>query len=550
MKALIQTIGLLTILWGSSLPLAWPMVSGKALAAAVKAAPKNPNLQKLFRRGMDAYESKSFDDAVDLFTQLLQKQPDSIPAKIQLARTLYQLKRFPEAYKLFLQIEDVNILEPDPSYEYGQSAFRSNDYANALKAFRNVPTGHPMFDLAGYYGGISAFKLGDYQLALDLFEQAVVLPSKLLKSQKLYQKEAERLLIQKQKQEVQSSIPPNSPNAKPGAAPAPAEPPEPPPPYRRLIAERRLSIIPKIANQTHQTVDNRSSNHDIRSGLLDLRLGADKNSNSAKGPHWILQTAFAVKSIEGASSEILVAPDARAEQENFVIRKNAPRSVISFDLDTGAEWAIATGTSLGLTLGVRGFLPGDPGSNGATIPLFGVFLAQKNNSLETMLKTDFYGLLYDGDFLASNARQLGRIDYLAQNRFRFALQGELSEFAYNVDRVNGPDWQGRIQTEIGYGNEQSFRVALGAFFEITEGQRYHDLPEASVIEFNANAMGALLKSDISLFKSVDLGLEAQVMQRSSAGLSPNNEATIAALHNSFPTFVTNLALSLNIFTGF
>jgi tetratricopeptide (TPR) repeat protein len=513
----------------------------------VKTPAKNVVLQKLFRRGMDAYESKSYDDAVDVFSQLLQKQPDYIPAKIQLARALYQLKRFPESYKLFQQVEDISILEPDPSYEYGQAAFRADDFANALKAFRNVPNGHPLFDLAGYYGGIAAFKQGEYQLSLDLFEQAVVLPSKLLKSQKLYQKEADRLLIQQQKKELQNSVPPAG--ARPNGAAG--EPQEPPKPFRYLAAQRQVQLVPRFTMQSRQTADNRTTDHDIMGGTFELTMGIERNGAVQKAPHWIFQADIWALGIEGGTNEVLALPTARSEQERFLLQKSQPRSLYGFGAEAAVEWSIATGTSMGLNVGARGLVPGGSDNpQGASIPQLGIFLAQKNNNLETVLKTDFYGYLYDGDFLFSNARQLGRVEYVAMNRIRFGLQGELSEYAYNVDRVNGPDWQGRILSEIGYGQDTGFRAALGAFFEITEGQRFHDIGDVSVIEFDHNTFGARARADVTLVKAVDLGLEAWVMDRSTTGLSPSNDNTRAAQRAIFPTVISNITFHINIHTGF
>jgi hypothetical protein len=548
MKALIQTAGLMTALWGMSIPLAGLGASSAVWAAPVKTPAKNVVLQKLFRRGMDAYEAKSYDDAVDLFSQLLQKQPDYIPAKIQLARALYQLKRFPESYKLFQQVEDISILEPDPSYEYGQSAFRADDFAKALKAFRNVPNGHPLFDLAGYYGGIAAFKQGEYQLSIDLFEQAVVLPSKLLKSQKLYQKEAERLLIQQQKQELQSSLPQGGNRPLNNAAQEAVEPPKP---FRYLAAQRRVRLIPRATLQSRQTADNRTTDHDIQGGIFELAIGTERNSTVQKAPHWVFQAELQALGIEGGTSEVLALPDARTEQERYLLQKTQPRSLYGFEAQAAVEWSIATGTSLGLSLGGRGMIPGSSENpQGASIPKFGIFLAQKNNNLETILKTDFYAYIFDDDFLFSNARQIGRIEYVAMNRFRFGLQGELSEYAYNVDRVNGPDWQGRILSEIGYGQANGFRASLGAFFEITEGQRFHDIGEVSVIEFDSSTFGARLRTEFALVKAIDLGLEAWAMDRSMSGLSPSNDNTRIAQRAIFPTVITNLSFHFNIHTDF
>lgn len=546
MKALIQTVGLMTTLWGIHIPLAWFGTSSVVWAAPVKTPAKNAIIQKLFRRGMGAYESMSYDDAVDHFSQLLQKQPDYIPAKIQLARALYQLKRFPESYKLFQQVEDISILEPDPSYEYGQAAFRADDYANALKAFHNVPNGHPFFDLAGYYGGIAAFKQGEYQLSLDLLRQAVVLPSKLLKSQKLYEKEAERLLIQKQKQELQSSVP--NGGARPNGAGEPAEPSKP---FRYLAAERQVQLIPRATKQSRETADKLTTDHNIMGGTFELSMGIERNDGMQNAPHWILQADIWALGIEGGTDEVVALPSARTEQERFLLQKSKPRSLYGFGAEAAVEWSIATGTSLGLNVGGRGLVPGGADNPlGASIPQLGIFLAQKNNNLVTVLKTDFYGYLYDGDFLFSNARQLGRIEYIALNRIRFGLQGELSEYAFNVDRVNGPDWQGRILSEIGYVHDTGFRAAVGAFFEVTEGQRLHDIGEVSVIELNHNDFGARMRADVTVVKAVDLGLEAWVMDRSMTRLSPSNDNTRAAQRAIFPTVISNITFHINIHTGF
>lgn len=76
MKALIQTAGLMATLWGIHIPLAGFGSSSVVWAAPVKTPAKNALLQKLFRRGMDAYEAKSYDDAVDLFTHKRFKASD------------------------------------------------------------------------------------------------------------------------------------------------------------------------------------------------------------------------------------------------------------------------------------------------------------------------------------------------------------------------------------------------------------------------------------------------------------------------------------------
>ncbi|RYZ47357.1 MAG: tetratricopeptide repeat protein, partial [Proteobacteria bacterium] len=89
-----------------SFSLAWNYQIPGAIAAPASPAsapttaslvPKNASLQKIYRKAMEAYDAKRYDEAVDLFGQVLTKQPDHTSSKIFLARSLYQQKNITEA---------------------------------------------------------------------------------------------------------------------------------------------------------------------------------------------------------------------------------------------------------------------------------------------------------------------------------------------------------------------------------------------------------------------------------------------------------------------
>jgi tetratricopeptide (TPR) repeat protein len=511
---------------------------------AKKPTKANPAHQKLFRRGMEAYEAKSYDDAIDVFTQILQKQADNMPAKIQLARSLYQLKRFPEAYKLFQTVE-LSLLEPEASYEYGQTAFRANDFNNAMEAFRNVPNGHPLYDLAGYYGGISAFKIGNFQLAIDMLEQAVVLPSKLVRSQKLYQKEAEKQLLLKQKQEVQAATPPLGGAASQGST-APTLTPlqsDSDRIYRYLRSDRGVTLIPRYVTQNQSSSDREVAKKEIKSAELRTTISQLKSTTKAGSPQYLLELQLSGKALEGSSGEIGILPDVRKEQELALIKKSdRVRSLGMVDLTAAIEWPIADGSTLGLHLGAS--MQGANGdfAKGYTTPRLGIFLGQKNNLLETHINIEAHARLEEGDMLFLNTRQLGRVIFALPHQFQVSIQGELAQYSYNQDRIDGPDWSGRILSEFGYQRSDDFGAFLGAFFELQQANRLHDLPGASVIEFDSNLIGASFRSDIKLFSWARLSLLGQVVDRNYASLAPSRTLVEPLLESVYPASIHHFAV--------
>ncbi len=522
--------------------------SDTAKAEVRKVSRLQPNNARLYRKGVEAFEAKKFEDAADTFTQILQKQPDNTPSKVFLARSLYQLKRMPEAFKLFQQLE-LNVLDPEPSYEYGQTALKLNDFSGALKAFRNVPNGHPLFDLAGYYGGFCALKVGDYQLALDLLEQAVVLPSKLIKTQKLYQKEAERLLMQKQRDEVQTPRE-QTPQPPVPTPPAPPQTPVPNPPeddpkadrvYRFLRSERSLDLSSRYSTQEQSLASKAVQKHEIKEGALTVHAGLDRLVSSNRSAHYLLQGTVSVKGIEGETGRILIMPDAREEQEQSLLNKSPTHALTYGELKGAVEWPIADGNTLGFELGLYAHSANDPGGLTATSPFVNLFLAQRSQAVETVLSFSSHARMLDGEMLVIDSREQVDVSFHAPAHIQLGIQGELQEFAYNKNSVDGPDWLGRIRAELGYRREKELELFVGALFETGQGYRLHKIGDTEVIGFDPTNLGGYARGEVELFNGLRLGAIYQTFERSYSALTPAVPATQTALKEHYPETIQNFS---------
>ncbi len=524
-----------------------------AQAEARKSARLQPTQAKLYKKALDAFEAKKYEDAADILTQILQKQPDNTPSKILLARCLYQTKRMPEAYKLFQQL-DLNVLDPEPSYEYGQTALKINEFGVALKAFRNVPNGHPLFDLAGYYGGFCALKSGDYQLALDLLEQAVVLPSKLVKTQKLYVKEAERLLMQKQREDVQTVVTPLPPPAPTPVAPPPASPPNTPTTsveddrksYRFLRAQKGIGLLGVYTLQDQAYGNKAVVNREVKEGELWARAGYDKVISHNRSPHYLVQSELSVKGLEGSSGRLGIMPDARQEQELYLLKKSPSRSLVFADVHAAIEWPIADGNSLGFELGGYVHKSNETGGLMAASPYVSLFLAQRTQVLETLISLSSHARTLEGEMQAVNSRQLARIAFTTPAGLQLGVQGELQEFAYSINEVDGPDWLGQIRAEFGYEREKELELFVGAMFETGQGYRLHNVGETKVLGFDPSNMGGYARAKAALASWISLGAMYQTFERSYSGLTPASTANQQVLKDNYPEVLTTTSAFLEL----
>ena len=484
--------------------IAAPASTGQSSTAAN--VPKGPALQTLYRKAMEAYDAKHYDEASDLFKQILAKQPDHASSKIFLARSLYQEKSLAEAFKTFQQI-DIKLLEPDAAYDYGQVAFRSNDYPTAIKAFAIVPNGHPLYDLAGYYGGISAFKMGEYQQAIDLFDQAVVLPSKLVKMQKLYRKEAEKKLLLKQKHEMNSGGTTSKTSERP-SAPVVAEP------ANFILAPLRGVVLShRYMNQTGETKKALSTEFDLSRSELTAGWGSDKPNASAKN-QWVYLANVKGMTTHDGEQEIPIMPTPDETLQFLALARHKPKTLARTEIGGGFETVIGDKGTLGVSVGAYAYAPdSDFKKRLLYTPYISVFFSQSGTLLETSLKAEVHPRFDDKELLVTQTVEEGTIQFNISRLAFLGLTGELNEYSYNTERLSGPDWNGRFRLQAGYAQKKSLSLTIGTFYEIAQGTRLYDLsPDVPLLKFNLSQSGAFAKADMYLTSSWIVGISGKLVR--------------------------------------
>lgn len=491
-------------------------------------------VQKNFRKGQEAYEAKRYEEAEALLNPILVKQPDHIPTKTLLVRVLYQLKKLPEANTICQDL-DIATLDPDTSYECGQAAFRSNNFGLALPAFKNIPNGHTLYDLAGYYGGISAFKKGEFQTAVDMLQQAVVLPSKLVRSQKLYRKEAERQLLIQQKQELRAG-------AEIAANGSVRSIPETP--YSILNNRSAVALVPQHLVQTSESEKLVSEEHAMTSTELRLDVGS-KTSFSRGSNHRLWRIGLSAASVRNAEDEIPVLPSPEQSMRLAVAKAHQPESLISGRLEGAYEWSLGVHSSTGVKLGAFAVVAdADFVKSILYAPYLHLFIAQKNEFIRTFFAVEAYPQFDDEKQQVSETRQLGRVGLALPEEFFLNLRGELSEFSYNV-KVDGPNWTGRMFLDLSYGEDELF--AFGTFAEIANGWRLHQIRDYSVISFDQQQVGFFAKAAIPLTSFWSFGADGRVLQRSFSQIEPTSAESVS---DYVPTKITQISVYTEIFKSF
>jgi tetratricopeptide (TPR) repeat protein len=495
-----------------SFSLAWNLQIPGAIAAPASPAstpstaslvPKNASLQKIYRKAMEAYDAKRYDEAVDLFGQVLSKQPDHTSSRIFLARSLYQQKNITEAFKTFQQI-DIKLLEPDAAYDYGQVAYRSGDYGVAIKALAIVPNGHPLYDLAGYYAGISAYKLGEYQQSIDLFDQAVVLPSKLVRSQKLYRKEAEKKLLAKQRHELQSGSVSSTKDNRPSPQAAT-------PVSFVLNPERAITLSHRYMNQTSETKKALSTEYDLSRSRLDFEWGSADPAATAKS-QWVYLGKVSGMTTHDGEQEIPILPTPEETLQFLALSRYKPKTMMRLEIGGGYESQIGDRSTIGAQVGAYAYAPDSDFAKGLLVsPYISVFVAQKGEAIETELKAEAHPRFDDGELLVTQSVQEGQFNFNLTKSAYVGLSGELNEYSYNTERLSGPDWNGRFLFSVGYRQEKSLSLSIGAFYEIAQGWRIYDAdPAVPLMKFNLSQSGAFAKADMHLTSWWTVGINGKI----------------------------------------
>lgn len=142
---------------------------------AVQHITSQAELQNLFREAVALADAGDYQDAVERFRKLIEKNPQNARYYNWLGYTLFKMKRYQEAYE---EIQKAVELEPDNANYYsglGVVLYEMGLYEEALKERRKAVELEPD-DARKYYSiGVTLHKMGLYEEALQEKQKALEL---------------------------------------------------------------------------------------------------------------------------------------------------------------------------------------------------------------------------------------------------------------------------------------------------------------------------------------------------------------------------------------
>jgi len=184
------------MLRGLSLAFVLLCICGLVLAQAVnpQQAQKEKEAEVLYTQGEARMKVASYDEAIEQFTNVLKRYPDTqmrYKAQFRMADALVALKKEDDAVKLLQTV--VNEESPDWSPQalmhIGDIFATLQKYADAFRAYRQIIADYPnnpMVDHAYYAIGVTHFNLGHYeQAARELDKVGTVYAATVAKLQRV-----------------------------------------------------------------------------------------------------------------------------------------------------------------------------------------------------------------------------------------------------------------------------------------------------------------------------------------------------------------------------
>ena len=109
-----------------------------AVRVKKKAVGEAREIQELFNRGQDAYDSGRYEEARDAFSKIVQALPGSLRAHFFLGLVHGKMKLYPEAEKSFLQVVEINPDYHKARYYLGAVYYNQRKFAEARKVWLDL----------------------------------------------------------------------------------------------------------------------------------------------------------------------------------------------------------------------------------------------------------------------------------------------------------------------------------------------------------------------------------------------------------------------------
>ena len=550
---------------------------------------KKDGIIKQFRKATKLYDDRKFAKAAKIYARILKRFPEHGPSKIQLAKSYYRLEKISTAYSVFKTI-DPKYLDPETAYERSQSFYSQKKYKGALEGFEKIPKGHPLYDLAGYFGGISAVKIREYEKADALFEQAVVLPSKLTKPKKLYQKHVEEMLLTLKRKEleqqktkatvqqqrnprqgVQTQLPPQPVQPPPPMYPPPAQAYQLPPPLPRApnkFARQRIDIYRKhkgflnasssaefgasYVSQPSDYSNLKKEDEVFQTSFFRFQTGKlmylDNNIRRKRRSAATLKASIHAYDRNFDGTQLSIGASADEDIESRVLSKGKGNEKVgTLNLEAAYEFPLRRNFWLGgkasAFTAARDFETGKSLANLRA----GVFLGLKNKSFNGSVEINGIQTLDKGQTpIFSRSQEIFDGRFLLIFDTEIQTYGRLEQYNYRDETTDGPDLTIFFESNLVFNVSGIIQAGLGFYFEDFIAYRIHGVDNKDIREFDQRRSGG------QLFLRVNpitwLYLEAELLQGQAefSNILPDDETIEKEIRNMIPDLYSQTSVSAYI----
>ncbi len=569
----------LWMLFGALSGLALPVPASALPSSGIHLAKNNSprkrlNISRTFREGMVHYEKEKYREAAGLFSRILKEYPGHEPSRLQLAKTLYRMGKGSEAYDIFKSLNP-KFFDPETAYEYAHVYFAKSQWDGSLNAFKKVPKGHALYDLASFYGAICAFKLERYQEADEMMDNAVVLPSKLIKSRALYRKSISDILMQKQREEVlrqkaeaiaklregtrsheenllKKQIEEEKARSRAMMPPPPPPPPPPPQPYGFFLSQTRANAGIRITQQTANFNTLADQNGSFRDSFFHFSKGAVGpmlRRAADVGGDYLYQLDLMVMDHNFNGPTWQIAPTVEEEIADRYFQSLTGNSSVkagSGSFLLGAEHPLGRGLWLGATAKWLHFFPELESGQSAADARGELFIGQNLPESQWTMSLQYHQLLqHDGKPWYNVSVQELTSSYVheaSQLGFRVLLNAQ--QYGYDLEPTDGPENTYRVKGAAFALFPYAAELGIEGIGLWEEGMRRYDIGNLTAMVFDRRSVSGTLYAHVSPLPWLTLKVAGLRQQRDFARVEPPDEASRQILEADQFSFLSQSTLTV------
>ena len=409
---------------------------------------------------------------------------------------------------------------------------------------------------------MAAAKQKNYRESLSLFEQAVVLPSKLIRSKRVYQKFSQEKLLKEQSRKEELL---NQEKRREAEKIAKSQ--------DRKLRRRRPAVVVEgfypakskigtyadLASQGQDFSEEATGNADrVEAGLYTLIGRNFYIGERAKKSNIFAQVDLhaGIVNSKNRVRDIVAGPEQTFK--NLIINEHSSESLVRAKLSVGPEWNIGDNAWLGIIAQYTEYASTAGDGLRASLPHFILSLGQKAEGYSIQMKIEA---------LVQNLDEAKRLDQTYEfiefkshinSRMSLGLTVELSQFKYNNQQINvdGPDWYNRGSGSFFYYFTPALGIELKGYYQQVQGNQYNRLVDPQdgtllrQIVFSHTDVGSVAKLNLSLNGWLSINAQAAAYNRDVQDIAGYQRNEKLALALEFPTFLTEFSGSINAFYQF